>query len=139
MAFVVPTLGYAFLRRHVSGYDAAAVAASYGSVSAVTFVTAMQFLEHAGLTFGGHMAVAMVVMESPAIIMAVLLANGLRHAQPASTMVAMSAGCRGLTAAAVDAGPSIGKILHESSPTARNCCCWARCPWDSSPASPARR
>jgi hypothetical protein len=115
MAFVVPALGYAFLKRHVSGYDAAAVAASYGSVSAVTFVTAMQFLEHAGLSFGGHMAVAMVVMESPAIIMAVLLANGLRHAQPASSVVAVSApGAATLTAAAGNAGPSIGKILHES-------------------------
>ena len=83
MAFIVPALGYAFLKNRISRYDAAAVAASYGSVSAVTFVTAMQYLENAGLNFGGHMAVAMVVMESPAIIMAVLLANALRHAATA--------------------------------------------------------
>ena len=112
MAFIVPMLGYAFLKSRVSRFDAAAVAAAYGSVSAVTFVTAMQYLETAGLSFGGHMAVAMVVMESPAIVMAVLWANTLRHAQ-------------GVPAGAVDGGgtavlgagrgcPPIGRILHES-------------------------
>ena len=121
MAFIVPALGYAFLKNRVSRFDAAAVAAAYGSVSAVTFVTAMQYLESAGLTFGGHMAVAMVVMESPAIIMAVLLANGLRHAQaaPASAVVsgpgtAALSGLPGLTGSPVSGAPSIGKILHES-------------------------
>lgn len=79
MAFIVPILGYMFLRKRVARYDAAAVAAAYGSVSAVTFVTAMQVLEASKLPYGGYMAVAMVLMESPAIIMAVLLANMLRH------------------------------------------------------------
>jgi hypothetical protein len=79
LAFLVPALGYAVLRRHVAGFDAAAVAAAYGSVSAVTFVTASQVLESAGMPAGGHMTVAMVLMESPAIIMAVLLASHLRH------------------------------------------------------------
>ena len=117
MAFIVPALGYAFLKNRISRYDAAAVAASYGSVSAVTFVTAMQYLEQAGLNFGGHMAVAMVVMESPAIIMAVLLANALRHAvtAPASVMVTGN-GTAVLSGPGGPArgGPSIGKILHES-------------------------
>lgn len=110
MAFVVPALGYAVLRRRVSGFDAAAIAAAYGSVSAVTFVTAMQHLDSVGLAFGGHMAVAMVLMESPAIIMAVLLANRLR--QPQHGVVATGGGT-----AALGGGsgvPPIGKILHES-------------------------
>ena len=112
MAFLIPTIGYAFLKNRVSRYDAAAIAASYGSVSAVTFVTAMQYLESSGLSFGGHMAVAMVLMESPAIIMAVLLANTLR--QTASMHVSISsAGAAALgTPAAQDF--KIGKILHES-------------------------
>ena len=109
MAFLVPALGYAFLRKRIAAFDAAAVAASYGSVSAVTFVTAMQYLENAGLAFGGHMAVAMVLMESPAIIMAVLLANALRH-RPAQ---ASAGGALALPSATVG-GPSLGKILHES-------------------------
>ena len=103
MAFIVPALGYAFLKNRVARYDAAAVAASYGSVSAVTFVTAINFLESAGTSVGGHMAAAMVAMESPAIIMAVLLANSIRHHQ------AMAHG--GNTKASA---MPIGKILHES-------------------------
>ncbi len=81
MAFIVPALGYQLLKNRVARFDAAAIAASYGSVSAVTFVTAMQYLEAKQMAFGGRMAVALVVMESPAIIMAVLLANALRHRQ----------------------------------------------------------
>lgn len=103
MAFIVPALGYQLLKNRVSRFDAAAIAASYGSVSAVTFVTAMQYLESIQMAPGGYMAVALVVMESPAIIMAVLLANMLRHKQA-------SAGAVG----AATAGPSLGKILHES-------------------------
>jgi hypothetical protein len=102
MAVIVPAIGYQWLKHRVSRFDAAAVAASYGSVSAVTFVTAMQYLESLNLSFGGHMVVAMVVMESPAIIMAVLLANMLRHQQ------AQLAG--GVAATS----PPLGKILHES-------------------------
>lgn len=79
MAFVVPMLGYSFLKNRVPRFDAAAVAASYGSVSAVTFVTAMQYAESQGIPVGGHMAVAMVLMESPAVIVAIVLANLLRR------------------------------------------------------------
>jgi uncharacterized protein len=81
MAFVVPALGYALLRRFLNGFDAAAIAATYGSVSAVTFITAVQYLDTQGLPYGGHMAAAMALMESPAIIMAVLLANLVRQKQ----------------------------------------------------------
>ena len=70
LALIVPFIGYQFLRRWVAGFDAAAVAATYGSVSAVTFVTAVQYLENQGVAYGGHMAARMALMESPAIIMA---------------------------------------------------------------------
>lgn len=108
MAFLVPAIGYAFLRKRVSRYDAAAVAAAYGSVSAVTFVTAVQYLENLGMTAGGHMAVAMVIMESPAIICAVLLANRLRHLNPAAGTAMHAPG------STPSEGLSIRKILHES-------------------------
>jgi hypothetical protein len=81
LAVVVPALGYALLVRRLSRFDAAAVAATYGSVSAVTFITATQFLETQGTAFGGHMAAAMALMESPAIVMAVVLANIARRRQ----------------------------------------------------------
>lgn len=115
MAFIVPAIGYAFLRNRVSRFDAAAVAAAYGSVSAVTFVTAIQFMEGAGLEPGGHMAVAMVIMESPAIIMAVLLASAIRHAQGTATLSGVARSVGAAAAPVVPAAaPSLGKILHES-------------------------
>ena len=80
LALIIPCLGFWILRRFLSGYDAAAVASTYGSVSAVTFVTAVQYLDSQGIAYGGHMAAAMALMESPAIILAVLMANHLRHA-----------------------------------------------------------
>jgi hypothetical protein len=79
MALIIPFWGYLYLRRRFSAFDAAAVAAAYGSVSAVTFITATQFLEREGIPFGGHMMVAMVLMESPAIVMAVFLAHHARR------------------------------------------------------------
>jgi uncharacterized protein len=75
MALAVPAWSYAILIRRLSAFDAAAVAATYGSVSAVTFITASNFIERQGTPASGYMAVALVLMESPAIIMAVLLAN----------------------------------------------------------------
>lgn len=92
LAIIVPVLGYWILKRFLSGFDAAAIAATYGSVSAVTFVTAIQFLENQEIAYGGHMAAAMALMESPAIILAVILANSLRQQKSIP----------------------IGKILHES-------------------------
>ncbi len=114
MAFLVPALGYQLLKNRLSRFDAAAIAASYGSVSAVTFVTAMQYLEANQMTFGGHMAVAMVVMESPAIIMAVLLANALRHSPMAGVEVSSSGTAVAATLGGTDSGTPLGKILHES-------------------------
>ncbi|HET7795500.1 MAG TPA: sodium-dependent bicarbonate transport family permease [Rhizobacter sp.] len=99
LAIGVPLLGYAILKRHISRFDAAAIAATYGSVSAVTFITAVQYLESRGLPYGGHMAAAMALMESPAIIMAVVLANMARRQQGA-TSNAHGVGLRG--------------VLHES-------------------------
>ena len=78
LAVVIPLTGWWVLRRWLPPFDAVAVAATYGSVSAVTFITAVQVLEGRGVAPGGHMAAAMALMESPAIIMAVLMANVLR-------------------------------------------------------------
>jgi hypothetical protein len=53
--------------------NAAAIAAAYGSISAVTFVAAAAFLEAQGISFGGHMVAVMALMEAPAIISGVIL------------------------------------------------------------------
>ncbi len=113
LAIAIPLLGYWFLRRFVSGFDAAAVAATYGSVSAVTFVTAVQYLENQHFAYGGHMAAAMALMESPAIILAIIFANTLRQKNTPRTTssVAEESGAIDLPA---KRSVSIGKILHES-------------------------
>jgi hypothetical protein len=74
LALIIPALNYIFLRKFLNGFDSAAVAATYGSVSAVTFVTATQILELSGISFSAVMSAVMALMESPAIIMAVALA-----------------------------------------------------------------
>lgn len=79
LAITVPVIGYSVLKRFINGFDAAAISATYGSVSAVTFVTAVQFLEHHEIAYGGHMAAAMALMESPAIILAVIFATTIRR------------------------------------------------------------
>ncbi len=76
LALVVPIYVYAFLRfRKLDINNAAALCAVYGSVSAVTFLTASAFLTRKGVEYGGHMVAALALMESPAILMAVMFAR----------------------------------------------------------------
>ncbi|MYZ53418.1 sodium-dependent bicarbonate transport family permease [Malikia spinosa] len=116
LAVIVPLLGYQIMRRFLSGYDAAAIAATYGSVSAVTFITTLQYLESRGLPYGGHMAAAMALMESPAIILAVLLANRLRQrtAVALTGVVQAGAGVLALGGAPAPNPVSLGQLLHEA-------------------------
>jgi uncharacterized protein len=114
LAVVIPLLGFVVLKRFVSGFDAAAVAATYGSVSAVTFVTAVQYLENNEIAFGGHMAAAMALMESPAIILAVIFANSLRQQQSSAQWLAGQNGAAALKVAGPPTGHSMKHILHES-------------------------
>ena len=113
LAICIPLIGYWILRRFVSGFDAAAVAATYGSVSAVTFVTAVQYLENHQIMFGGYMAATMALMESPAIIMAVILANSLRQ-KTTTQMMLLGSGVAGLSSPTDNQSSSFRKILHES-------------------------
>lgn len=99
LAVIIPLISFYILRRIISAFDAAAVSATYGSVSAVTFITATQILEAAQINFGGHMSAAMALMESPAIILAVLFANKVRQSQPTPTQTS---------------GVKLSTLLHES-------------------------
>lgn len=74
-AVVVPLWMFFVLRKKLDEQNAAAAAACYGSVSAVTFLTAISWLENRGLTYGGHMVALMALMESPAIIVGLILAK----------------------------------------------------------------
>lgn len=113
LAVGVPLAGYLVLKRVVAPFDAAAIAATYGSVSAVTFITATQYLDVQQIAYGGHMAAAMALMESPAIIIAMLLANTLR--QRATAPAALGGSLAVLGKPGNGGLPSgLGKILHES-------------------------
>jgi hypothetical protein len=97
-AAAMPFVVFAILRRKLGPSDAAAVAAAYGSVSAVTFLTAANYLDQAEIPYGGHMVAVMALMESPAIVAAIVL---LRRAEKDD---ADSDGRR----------PGWGSILHEA-------------------------
>lgn len=101
LAILIPIIGYQILRTKLNTFDAAAVAATYGSVSAVTFITATQYLDQFNISYGGHMAAAMALMESPAIILAIVLANKARAAHAKQTHTELQQ-------------TGISKILHES-------------------------
>lgn len=73
LAILVPVYSFFLLRKKFGVENAGAIAAAYGSVSAVTFVTAVSFLEIEKITFGGHMVAVMALMEAPSIIVGVLL------------------------------------------------------------------
>ncbi len=77
----------------LSGVDAASIAAHYGSVSAVTFLAVSNFLKASGVPFEGFMAALLAVMESPAIVIGILL---------------------GRRAAGGNAAGGMGSVLHEA-------------------------
>jgi uncharacterized protein len=95
IAIVIPLVVYRLLRGRLGSTNAAAVAATYGSVSAVTFVAATSLLDAAAIPYGGHMVAALALMESPAIVAAVALyrsaqANGSTGPQRLRSLVGES-------------------------------------------------
>jgi hypothetical protein len=75
MACVVPVYTFFILKLKLDPYNAAAIAATYGSISAVTFITASSFLKQLGIEYDGYMVAALALMESPAIIVGLILVN----------------------------------------------------------------
>ena len=73
LAVLIPLLAYIYLRNILNTEDASALAGTYGSVSAVTFVTAINFLSNSSQQFDDYMSAVLVVMEFPAIFMALFL------------------------------------------------------------------
>jgi len=75
MATLVPIYSYFILRIKLDTYNAVAVAATFGSISAVTFITGITYLQTIGVEYGGYMVAAMTLMESPAIIIGLVFAT----------------------------------------------------------------
>ena len=97
LSVLIPLLAWRVLRQRLDAANAAAIAATYGSVSAVTFIAALSFLEQLAMPHGGYMVAALALMEFPAILVGVALYNRARRG--------------GQPAAAAD---SWGKLLHEA-------------------------
>lgn len=77
-AGVVTTFTSYFIARRLlreGRIDAAAMAAHYGSVSAVTFIAANQFVERAGDPAEGVLVALVVALEVPALLLALWLAH----------------------------------------------------------------
>ncbi len=93
-SFLIPLIVYPIIRRKFNVADSAAVAATYGSVSAVTFMTASSYLDARQIPYGGYMVAALALMESPAILSGLALAR-LRNGKSG------------------EVGLSWGSVLHE--------------------------
>lgn len=74
-SILVASYIYWICRKIVSYETAAGIAATYGSNSTMTFITAAGFLAVSGVPYGGYMTVALVLMETPAIVYGIYLAN----------------------------------------------------------------
>lgn len=73
MASLVPVYSFFVLRIKLDAYNAGAIAATYGSISAVTFITAQSFLKVVNVNSDGYMVAALALMESPAIVVGIIL------------------------------------------------------------------
>ena len=73
IAILIPLYTFFVLKRKLNVFDAGAIAAAYGSISAVTFVTAVSYLESHQIAIHGYMVAIMALMESPAIIVGLVL------------------------------------------------------------------
>jgi len=109
LSAVVPIWAYLALRRIVAVRNAAAIAACYGSVSVVTFLTACSSLDQSGTPFSGHMVAVMAIMESPAIVLSLILLN-LDKKRTREDPATAATG----TDADRTASPRLATLLHES-------------------------
>jgi hypothetical protein len=77
IGFLQPFLGYWLLRKttKIDSPTAAAVAAHYGSISMVTFVTAASFLDTNAIIYAGFIVAVLAMMEAPAILSGLFIAH----------------------------------------------------------------
>ncbi len=82
LSAIVPLYCFLLLKSRTTAYNAAAIGATYGSVSAVTFITAISTLDGLHIQFHGYMVAAMALMEAPAIIVGVVLVQYFAQGGP---------------------------------------------------------
>lgn len=84
LSALMPLVAFVILKRmpRLDRATACALAATYGSVSVLTFAAGQQHLAALGLASSGYMAAVLALMETPAILTALLLLNGAGRGQP---------------------------------------------------------
>ena len=73
LSALVPIILFQVVKNWFSRATAAAIAATYGSISAVTFIAATGYLDNFGVAWDGYMVAAMALMEAPAIMVGISL------------------------------------------------------------------
>jgi uncharacterized protein len=106
MASIVPIYSFFILKVKLDNYNAAAIAATYGSISAVTFITASSLLDKLHTPYDGFMVAALALMESPAIVIGLILVRVFTPKQ-----LTISGDERDETE---ERGTSWGAVLHEA-------------------------
>ncbi len=91
LSLSIPVIGFFLLRActRLDAVNAAAVAAHYGSVSVVTFVTAIGVLDLMGIAYQQFMVAVVAVMETPAIIVSLALAQRFAKVEADPTRASM--------------------------------------------------
>ena len=112
LSFLLPLPAFLLLRSfgRLDRTNAAAVAAHYGSVSLVTYITATELLKGEGLAVPGFMAAVLALMETPAIITGLMLARRARAGGDATERFAAGGPAAGGLAPAKTAGSG---MMHE--------------------------
>ena len=113
LGFALPVVGYWLLlaSRRVDHMNAAAIAAHYGSVSAGTFLTAIAYLDNLGIEYESYPVIMLAVMESPAIIVGLLLASWSR--QRLATGSRVEAGGEAVIGSG-NGSSQLSQLLHEA-------------------------
>lgn len=111
LGVLTPITAYAVLRRlgRFERTQAAAIAAHYGSVSAVTFIAATAFVDRAGYTAEGFMPALVALLEVPAIVVALMIAQ-VRSAESGSWQDALREILSGRSVVLLLGGLAIGLL-----------------------------
>lgn len=89
LSFIMPFIAVALLRVGTSldSVNRASIAAHYGSISIVTFVTATEIVRLSGLPSEGFMVAVAALMETPAIVSGIWLASRVAAKAPGAPMI----------------------------------------------------
>ena len=111
LGMVTPLVAFGALRAigRVDTVNAAALAAHYGSVSAVTFTVVLSTLDAEGIAFEGFMAGLLAVLEVIGIVVALFLARS--HTGEGGWRSGLSEVVRGRSIALLVAGLAIGLVV----------------------------